>query len=595
MNLNPDRGSSLDFHPIVFFGVCVDNKDPLLAGRIRAVEDLTASAEGGRLTDPVGSVRKETKRAVEEGAWTPWGENDPFVYSPFLPSPVNIIPKEGEAVKFIYYNPNNTTENREYIGPLIGQPHRIFKDEYRKGRLHTSVGTSIKALPQVIDSTESVGVFPNPDDVALVGRKNTDIVLGMSYKLPQPEDRPKEQQIDENQRSIAVDYPQILIRSGKFIEDPKPQIPSQPEANSKMTFIQLSTFPETLTITEKEVTKEVPSEDPVVYQFIEYNITPAIDIDEANTASNLKINIDWYLLPFTSEGGSQKVYKASDMSLDGEYGTNNNTKLMGITVANRTLSQCKDIIKQFLNQYKDQRWSRILQPIQGEVTPRFNSFGSLTPDAIEEKISGNGAPFYFRPGGPLKNLYLRKKETQTISTIPGITNATYDTVCKNVKSFVDEITVQGSDATRKGYGLIFTPDKVDIPTTEKKEIIKTPQYNKPQEGYIVAGAERILLMSHKESAAGASGGTINLAGNYGISQFQLSDSIVKKTSPLVRGDKLKEFLKEMMDFVGSHTHSCPGMAPDKNGTNSNATDKDEIFALLEQFDNVICNQNIRIN
>ena len=24
-------------------------------------------------------------------------------------------------------------------------------------------------------------------------------------------------------------------------------------------------------------------------------------------------------------------------------------------------------------------------------------------------------------------------------------------------------------------------------------------------------------------------------------------------------------------------------------------DKDEIFALLEQFDNVICNQNIRIN
>ena len=28
MNLNPDRSNSLDFHPIVFFGVCVDNKDP---------------------------------------------------------------------------------------------------------------------------------------------------------------------------------------------------------------------------------------------------------------------------------------------------------------------------------------------------------------------------------------------------------------------------------------------------------------------------------------------------------------------------------------------------------------------------------------
>lgn len=64
---------------------------------------------------------------------------------------------------------------------------------------------------------------------------------------------------------------------------------------------------------------------------------------------------------------------------------------------------------------------------------------------------------------------------------------------------------------------------------------------------------------------------------------------------MVRGDKLKEFLQEMMDFVGSHTHSCPGMAPDKNGTNSQATDKDKIFAMLEQFDSVVCNQNIRIN
>ena len=595
MNLNPDRGNSLDFHPIVFFGVCVDNKDPLLAGRIRAVEDLSASAEGGKLTDPIGSVKKETKRAIQEGSWKPWGENDPFVYSPFLPGPVNIIPKQGEAVKFIYYNPNNTTENREYIGPLISQPHRIFKDEYRNGRLHTSVGTTIKALPQVIDSTDSVGVFPNPDDVAIVGRKNTDIVLGMSYKLPQPEDRPKEQQVDEKQRSIAVDYPQVLIRSGKFIEDPKPQIASQPAANPKMTFIQLSTFPTTLTITEKEVTKEVPSEDPMVYQLIEYNITPANLIGGGNSSPNLTCTIDWYLLPYTSEGGSQKVYKASDMSIDGSYGNNATTQLMGIKVPNQTLTQCKDIIKQFLQQYKDQRWSRILQPIPGEATPRFNTFGSLTPDGIEEKIGGNAVPFYFRPGNLLRNLFLRKNQTQIVSTVPQITQATYDDVCKNVSAFVNQITVQGSDATRKGYGLVFTSDKVAIPTTEEKEIIKIPKYQKPQEGYMVAGAERILLMSHKESSGGASGGTINLAGNYGISQFQLSDDVMKKTSPMVRGDKLKEFLQEMMDFVGSHTHSCPGMAPDKNGTNSQATDKDKIFAMLEQFDSVVCNQNIRIN
>ena len=362
-----------------------------------------------------------------------------------------------------------------------------------------------------------------------------------------------------------------------------------------MTFIQLSTFPTTLTITEKEETKQVPSEDPVVYQLIEYNIIPSTEINSTSTVNTLTCIIDWYLLPFTSQGGTQKVYKASDMSLDGEYNNTPSTKLMSIRVDNRTLIQCKEIIKEFLQQYKDQRWSRILQPLEGEVTPRFNSFGSLTADAIEEKISGNGLPFYFRPGNALRKLYLRKNQSQIVSSVPSITNANYDTICSDVAAFVKQITVRGSDAVRNGFGLVFTTDKVDIPTTEEKTIVKTPQYNKPQEGYIVAGAERILLMSHKESSAGASGGTINLAGNYGISQFQLSDSVMKKTSPMVRGDKLKEFLQEMMEFVGSHTHSCPGMAPDKNGTNSQATDKDNIFALLEQFDSVVCNQNIRIN
>ena len=46
MNLNPDRGNSLDFHPIVFFGVCVDNKDPLLAGRIRACRRFICKCRG---------------------------------------------------------------------------------------------------------------------------------------------------------------------------------------------------------------------------------------------------------------------------------------------------------------------------------------------------------------------------------------------------------------------------------------------------------------------------------------------------------------------------------------------------------------------
>ena len=139
---------------------------------------------------------------------------------------------------------------------------------------------------------------------------------------------------------------------------------------------------------------------------------------------------------------------------------------------------------------------------------------------------------------------------------------------------------------------MFSPEKNDIPTKEETTKTKDLSYEKPQEGVIVAGAEKIVLFSYNESTTG---GTINLGGNYGMTQFTLVDDVMKKTSPMVRGDKLKDFLQEMMDFVGSHTHSCPGMAPDKNGTNSKKTDKDNIQKKLEEFDDKVLNQNLRIN
>ena len=61
--LVPSRGSSIDFNPVIFFGVCVDNDDPLLAGRIRATEDTSISNDNGRLVDPVGEVERETELA----------------------------------------------------------------------------------------------------------------------------------------------------------------------------------------------------------------------------------------------------------------------------------------------------------------------------------------------------------------------------------------------------------------------------------------------------------------------------------------------------------------------------------------------------
>lgn len=97
---------------IINLGTCVDNKDPLGLGRIRV---QTYSDGAGPL---VGAMKYEA-----------WDDKDPFIALPFLPTNINYIPKEGQAVKIINHDPEKDIVNREYIaGPL--RPFTILTLNY---------------------------------------------------------------------------------------------------------------------------------------------------------------------------------------------------------------------------------------------------------------------------------------------------------------------------------------------------------------------------------------------------------------------------------------------------------------------------------
>ena len=584
-------GSGLVYNPIIFFGVCVDNDDPLMAGRIRCVDDVSAGAGGGKLPDPVGEVREETELAIKNGEYKKWGEKDPYVHSPFLPLSLNIIPKVGEAVKILYYNPDNGSENKEYIGPLTSQPHKIYDDNYRTGRLHTSLGTILSANT-CPPNPDSVGAFPNPDDVALVGRKNTDIVLGMSYKLPQPPDRPKEQSLNKEQQNLPLQYPQILIRSGKFIENPPPTQPSQPKVNDKMTFMQFSTFPNTVTVEEKEETKTVVSEDPTVYVMIEYDVSQPelVDLTSNNVYTGF-INV--FKLPNITTNDTAQPQKASKLSVDSEIPLTTANQLMRVVLTGKTTTELKTQMTYFVQDFNKENWSRVLQPYEGEQTPRVVNFNPMTSDALQQAMENNPHPLYFRPGPTLRQFFLRSDEASSIASFATVNSGNYNTICENINKFVTSVTIKGSDSNREGFGLAFSDTKNDVPTKEetKKEKVFNIEENK-QQGFITAGAEKIILFSHLSTMG--TGSTIQMEGNYGMNQFQLVDDVEQKTSPSVRGDKLKEFLEKMMDFLESHTHTCPGACPDTKGTDGN-TDVKDVRGLLDDFDETVLNHNIRIN
>ena len=173
--------------------------------------------------------------------------------------------------------PSNRRQNKQYLGPITSSPHLLEGENYETGRYHNTVAIPQEPLgPAVTENVDSRGVFPNPKDIAIQGRHNTDIILGMEERMPTN----KEDSTTKLASYIAPgvpnmpeleNHPQILIRSGKFIK--KKETPTQPIANKKMTFIQLNTFPKTLQIKEEPGGKNIKFEDEKVHVIFGYDIS----------------------------------------------------------------------------------------------------------------------------------------------------------------------------------------------------------------------------------------------------------------------------------------------------------------------------------
>jgi hypothetical protein len=121
----------------------------------------------------------------------------PWCY-PMQPKFFTSTPKVGESVFIFTFDTDKQHSDRLYLGPIISQPQNLNYD----ARTTTSLsGFQIGTYaPNVnIDNIPALnGVFPNPEDISIQGRYNTDIILKKN---------------------------EVLLRSGKFVE-------STPNANN---------------------------------------------------------------------------------------------------------------------------------------------------------------------------------------------------------------------------------------------------------------------------------------------------------------------------------------------------------------------------
>lgn len=153
----------------------MDNNFTLLGlGEVEYVEGGSFSfdddANAGRIKVRVDSDGNKT---TEELAYA----------FPLLPKSLHVLPQVGEGVIVLVSKIGNFESQRYYVGPIISQPQFNTRCTYEKGRgdavslLQDKKAPAKSPLEALSRAGESVkGSFPNPNDVALIGRGREDVI-----------------------------------------------------------------------------------------------------------------------------------------------------------------------------------------------------------------------------------------------------------------------------------------------------------------------------------------------------------------------------------------------------------------------------------
>lgn len=103
--------------------------------------------------------------------------NTNLVWSyPILPKFFHIYPKIGEVVRILIEDTTYPQRNRFWIGSVISQLQKI-KDDNIYTALSSTPDAVLKPDVALSKTPTAKGVFPEIEDVALIGRDNTDVIL----------------------------------------------------------------------------------------------------------------------------------------------------------------------------------------------------------------------------------------------------------------------------------------------------------------------------------------------------------------------------------------------------------------------------------
>lgn len=175
----------IDLQRVIEFGEVVSLNDPNYLGRIKV------------------RIKGPRARGGDDGILDtdlPW-------CFPILPKHLLIQPKVKEAVYIFTLGKDKQHVDRMYFGPINSQPQQLDFDPFYFSAFAGFSFSSSEPQVSVATIPQIKGVFPNPEDISIQGRYNTDITQKRN---------------------------EIIIRAGKFVE-------SKPDGNNPFPFTFNST------------------------------------------------------------------------------------------------------------------------------------------------------------------------------------------------------------------------------------------------------------------------------------------------------------------------------------------------------------------
>lgn len=463
-----------------------------------------------------------------------WTARDPFICLPLLPYYINQVPKENEYVNVLFYDKRERLDNSKfYIQGPITRPQNNFFEIYTNTQSMLASGEYLKVANELRDKTNGT---TKPEIFGIYPEPGDNGILGRGT----------------SDLVVREDY--VLMRSGKL----NPLTSSSadfniPQPNDKRSYVQVSTFGLEKKQSGTTKTTNVIQEVKFVKNLVEW------EIDNLSTTGN-------------SFNGSVKLYSLVE---------DENTKHFKLFLSSNLTSYISNQLYElkFTGKTSDETISIINQFIQGVNNGKINIDGYTTYPSQDGLNLENQFPFYYRPSTFNSELF----NVSNTSTLVDEQNFT--------KIYTGIKLIQS--VKQPGYGLVWDKNVFGEQPTIRIDEVDNSFFNQEPVTYGAMGGDYVYLLSHK-SVIPTKGIAIDLSGTlYGIDQNKFTNEIYLKTDPMVRGDQLMNLLELIVNFMTSHVHAFPGLAPIPVATDG--TTAEEIKQKILDKDNTILNQYIRIN